>query len=336
MHEAIAKEVRDDPSILAELQTKALPPRYTDHILVRRARAENKPLPVSIAIYLDGVRCTAPLAGRSDSILGIWSYNLISQKRHLIVSLRTLDLCRSGCGGWCSIYPFMECLKWSLAALFQGKRPASRHDSTPFTVGDSLLELLLSEGEDLGITAAFIWCKGDWSEVSHTLGLPSVNSYHGPRACCGLKQDALHDDYDTMECQPAAFSYDAMCAICEIIITVSTEAERSALLSALHFIKTKTNTSRSGRVLKHAVQVSGVSLEAGDRLEPSAGLWDIMLLDSKRLPLVVTFWRAHYDIATDVPIPSTIAIRSSVRSLARIQRTCSPLIPSTRLILAQS
>ena len=113
--------------------------------------------------------------------------------------------------------------------------------------------------------------------------------------CCGLVQDACHDDYDTIEFQPAAISYDAMCANCEIIITVSTEAERSALLSALHFIKTKTNTSRSGRVLKHAVQVSGVSLEAGDRLEPSAGLWDIMLLDSKRLPLVVTFWRAHYD-----------------------------------------
>ena len=30
-------------------------------------------------------------------------------------------------------------------------------------------------------------------------------------------------------------------------------------------------------------------------VEPSAGLGDIMLLYSKRLPLVVTFWRAHYD-----------------------------------------
>ena len=292
LHECIAREVRGDPSIMERAHRRPWPPCYNNHPLVRKARDANSPLPLPLFLYLDGVRYTAPLAGRSDSILGIWAYNAVTNKRHLLICLRVLDYCRCGCRGWCTIYPAMLCLKWSLVALASGKRPRVKHNSTPFVPGEALWELLQQEGEDLGVTAALVWVKGDWSEVSHTLGLPSVVSHNCPCPFCRLKQPELHDAYAFMDFPPMAASYEAACGACEVKISIRDEIERATIIAAMEFIKTQ---KISGRLIKTQITVRGVTLRSGDRLDPSPTLDDIMCFDTKTLPFEATFWRCHRD-----------------------------------------
>ena len=44
-------------------------PAYKDHELVKAACAKGEQRPLPLGIYLDGVRVTAPLAGRYDSVI---------------------------------------------------------------------------------------------------------------------------------------------------------------------------------------------------------------------------------------------------------------------------
>ena len=90
-HESLAKEVRMDPSILDKAQELEWPPCYHEQPLVQLARNNGERLPLPLVLYLDGVRYTALQAGRSDSILGIWAFNAVTNKRHLLISLRTND-----------------------------------------------------------------------------------------------------------------------------------------------------------------------------------------------------------------------------------------------------
>ena len=213
LHECIARGVRNDPDILNAVETRAWPPCYNEHVVVRNARLEGRPLPLPLFLYLNAVRYTAPLAGRSDSILGIWAYNAVSNKHHLLVSIRVLDFCRCGCQGWCTLFPVLLSVYWMLKALSLGKRPTARHDSSAFKSGESLLELLLQEGSPLGCTAACCWVKGDWSEASHTLALPSVVSMHSPCPFCSLGQCALHDNYTSMHFPPRGEGYHDACTV---------------------------------------------------------------------------------------------------------------------------
>ena len=100
LHEALAKEVHEDRSILEEVKCGQWPRQYWRHPVVVRALERGLPLPLPLAIYLDGVRFTAPLVGRSDTILGLWGRNVITNKRHYLMSLRSLDYCQCGCRGW--------------------------------------------------------------------------------------------------------------------------------------------------------------------------------------------------------------------------------------------
>ena len=74
LHEAIARETKHDPHIVEAVPSMEWPSEFLEHPLVVEARSRGKPWPIPLAIYLDGVRFTAPLAGRSDSILGVWAY----------------------------------------------------------------------------------------------------------------------------------------------------------------------------------------------------------------------------------------------------------------------
>ena len=104
LHEAIASEIREDPSIMDRVQEHEWPRLYWESPTVIDAQARGERLPLPIILYLDGVRFTAPLVGRSDSILGIWGFNAITQRRHYLFSLRTQDFCRCGCRGWCTLW----------------------------------------------------------------------------------------------------------------------------------------------------------------------------------------------------------------------------------------
>ena len=86
-----------------------------------------------------------------------------------------------------------------------------------------------------------------------------------------------------------------MPAQCELIVVVSSQAERSALLEALVFAKELAGVKRGGRMVKHAIAVGGIQLQPGDRLEPSPTLTDVTFLDSRPLPVTIIFWRTHRD-----------------------------------------
>ena len=176
--------------------------------------------------------------------MGIWAFNAITQKRHYIVGLRVLDFCRCGCGGWCTLYPVMLMLHWSLISLKLGERPAMKHNHKSFEQGDALLELLHQEGTSLGVTAAICWIKGDWAEFCHSLGLPSVSSFNSPSPYSTLTKKQLHEHYESMSFPARADSYDIACRACEITVTVNTEEDRMSILAVLHYAKQYSRVKR--------------------------------------------------------------------------------------------
>ena len=91
-------EIDGRPSWSSELRDYVadLPPAYTEHVVTQRD-ATVKPIP--LALYFDGVQFAT-----RNSILGFWIVNLVSQRRHLVASLRKGSLCRCGCQGWCSLW----------------------------------------------------------------------------------------------------------------------------------------------------------------------------------------------------------------------------------------
>eukprot|EP00959_Pyramimonas_sp_CCMP1952_P329008 6888025-Pyramimonas_sp.AAC.1 len=87
--------LRDELDRLADADNSiAQLPVYMNHPVVLRAKAENRPLPLPLAYYLDGVQFRQPAAGRNDSVLGVWCINLLSRRRHLISCLRSSDSCQ--------------------------------------------------------------------------------------------------------------------------------------------------------------------------------------------------------------------------------------------------
>ena len=198
IHEAVAREIRADPTILEKIKEQTWPPAYEENPAVQKARENGTQLPVPLALYLDGVRYTSNLAGRADSVIGFWIYTPVTEKRHYIMSLRAADLCDCGCHGWCTLYPTMVALAWSLRALLAGQRPATRHDGSPWDPNEPLEKIRNEFGTDLP-QAVLVWLKGDWAEVHHSLGLPSVNSHHCPCPYCTAQKPEFHVQYRDLD-----------------------------------------------------------------------------------------------------------------------------------------
>ena len=225
-HESVAAELRETPLPAAWPE---LPPAYHDHPVTRDCAARGQQPPVPVAVYIDGVRYSAPGAGRSDSIIGYWIVNLLSQRRHLVAAVRSLDQCRCGCRGWCSTQPLLQVLAWSLQALADGRRPSCRHDGTAFEVDDPCQKALDTSGAALP-RAALIWVKGDWAEMSHTLALQPVTCKHAPCPFCTATGPQLHVGYKAISAASLPWGcrqcgdYEAGCAACEIVVTICGEA----------------------------------------------------------------------------------------------------------------
>ena len=136
---------------------------YKSHPKVKASIDNDDPLPLPLAIYLDAVAFSSALAGRSDSILGLWVINLISDKRHMFCVVRLLDMCRCGCKGWCTLFPLLFTLQWELIALQSGAPPLCRHDLSAWDLGDAMGDM-----EFFSFICVLIWIKGDWAEFAHT------------------------------------------------------------------------------------------------------------------------------------------------------------------------
>eukprot|EP00969_Alexandrium_andersonii_P110844 4892395-Alexandrium_andersonii.AAC.1 len=91
-----------------------------------KAAGEGPPC-MPIALYLDGIQ-----TARHETSVGFYCYNMLTGNRQLCALLRKSEICQCGCRGWCSIYPIMLFLSWSVAAMKAGIFPTSRHDGSDF------------------------------------------------------------------------------------------------------------------------------------------------------------------------------------------------------------
>ena len=265
-------------------------PTYIDHPLVQTARRQGLPKPIPLALYVDAVRYTAPLAGRSDSILGFWMVNLLTNKRHVLAVLRTSDFCACGCRAWCTLYPVLAAISWMFAAFATGVSPSHRHDGAPWAVGDALGVVTPLR------TAVLLWIKGDWAEHNHTLGLSPWSTWANPCAFCRGIRDAIHMHYRSCSLTSLPWQdredgdYDRNCARCEIRVVVRDAEARNSIIrdGRLAYMKGKQG---KGRTLTSALPAFG--LLVGDRLEPSVTLQDVSKLESLDMdtPIELTFWR---------------------------------------------
>ena len=303
VHETIAAEINEEPAIKQRAAAMVWPPCYHEHPLVIAAASAGRPPPIPLALYCDGVRYTAPLAGRTGSIVGFWAVNLVTQKRHLLAAVRSADACRCGCHGWCSTAPILHALAWGFRALAEGVRPDTRHDDLPWEPEDPLVLLRNEHGPALGFQGVLIWCKGDWGEVGHTLGLRQVTTKWAPCPFCRSTQACLHTGYRSASIHelpwPARTSgeYEATCGACETTVMVETREARDKILAKLAY---KKGDQGRGRTLVADVEVISKSgsrrtvLRARSRLEPSASLLDVGDFDNMEPPFKATFWLSQF------------------------------------------
>lgn len=286
-HEQLAKEWRESPELDEKLAalTRAgiLPPAYHEHPVVREAAAAGRNA-VPIAIYLDGVPHTL-----TDSVLGWWAVNLVSGRRHLFGLLRKSLACHCGCRGWCSLWPFFKVAVWSLRALAAGLYPESRHNGASWETTDKFRQEL--SGQSLGVVAACLYVKGDWSEYSSSLGFPAWNDGYRPCfECNGFGEDLFCPLGNSMSGlrwrENGPSDYYTACNRCTKSVLVQTPEAHTALVRTLRYDKRPSGLR--GRVLSEGVQEC--QLRAGMRLEPSDEVQDIGKFEELATPFTACFW----------------------------------------------
>lgn len=296
-HERLADELRETPGILKEVANTRWPRCYEEHPLVLGARREGLPDPLPLAVYTDGVRYGSQIAGRSDSVWGVWVVNLVTHKRHLVTALRSSLLCRCGCKGWCSVAPIWEYVAWGFRSLAAGVRPPTRYNGELFDAEHPLAQAAAEKGASYEFQAVLLWVKGDWAEASKTLGLASVSSANCMCPFCVATNEDAYSSYEGISrdelpwAERAHESYQVECTRCERVLQLREERDRQLILAQgeLHYSKGK----RGGRILR--CPVPSLGLEAGMALKPSQGLLDIADFEDKQLPLRVVFWKSHED-----------------------------------------
>ena len=237
-HEVVAKEVAEDPSILqlvAAGQGQAeWAQAYRRHPVVQAAGPAGGVVP--LALYIDGVPYS-----KADTFLGIWVYNLVTYKRHLVCVLRKSRLCACGCRKWCSLWEVFRWLAWSFGALATGLHPAARHDARPWDFADHDREV--AAGSPLGVRGALVLLKGDWAEFCLSFGFPTWTSNSAPCLfCCSSKGELYKVAGLTGRTFPHALKtaagYLAACEGAEKWVLL-TQADHAALLPLLAYDRRK-------------------------------------------------------------------------------------------------
>ena len=147
----------------------------------------------------------------------------------------------------------------------------------------------------LGLWGLCKWFKADLGENQHTLGLPTVTTYHCPCPWCALRSDQLPTAFRSVSirrpCPSRRSTYEQWCRACEVPVLVTTEEVRTLLLGRL-----EERGRPHGWGLTVARNVPALHLRIGDTLVPSAGLRTPKHLAFCRIPTTVMFWRRHFDV----------------------------------------
>ena len=286
-HETVMRDAEQDPSLCTKLRDmldcNALPPAYTEHVVVQQNRLGSV-LPV--AIYMDGVPYS-----NTDGVWGIWIINMVNMRRFLVGLIRKRITCRCGCKGWCTSFAVLSVLRWCLTSLAAGVYPSSRHDGTAWQTTDSMREQLA--GKAMQFKAAVVYILGDWAEFCERLGFPTWQSSLRPCFCCSASGQHLYQTSGVSVLgAPWHVNTDAdfadACKKCEIMVYLSKETHKQ-VCDALFYDKRR--DGNRGRCL--SIDIPGLGLKAGDRLEPSQSLPDIgrTFDECANFPVMVFFWR---------------------------------------------
>ena len=291
-HEVLHNEVVGDPSLAAKLDAaivaETLAPVYFEHPLVVEAQSRGIQAH-GYDMYLDGVPTT-----KRDGVIGIWVSLLVSVKRHLCVAIQKSRLCRCGCRGWCTLWPILNLLGWSVEALADSLFPNGRPDKLPWLDSDS--ERMIWAATQLALLGVCIYVKGDWAEFAYTMALASWATAGYPCfECFALRSEWMRDlELDAMSYPFQLVTqddYDAACGACEHYVTVVSQEMHHALSRILMYDNRDDTRGAHGRAL--TVDFPALGLLRGDRLEPFELLQDVGLgfdmLDE--FPVQVLFWR---------------------------------------------
>ncbi len=196
-----------------------------------------------MAVCINGV----PFAQR-DGLLGLWCCNLVSQARHLLLTLRKSQLCRCGCLTWCSLHTMWAFMAWSFQALANGQWPLQRHDGLPFGAEGTADEQRRSKAGLPLMKCALLHIKGYWAEIVHTFGFCGWSHVLHPCFCYWSTKDQLELVGATSTCSgpftcksPTDF-IDA-CTYWERLVTVADRYQHAALSGLLFYDKRRPESS---------------------------------------------------------------------------------------------
>ncbi|CAK0808811.1 unnamed protein product, partial [Prorocentrum cordatum] len=167
------------------------------------------------------------------------------------------------------------------------RRPQRTIKDVPISlVYESLLEELTSDNKTFELLDA-----GPGQATESVLDLPVYQNHRGVIQARRNKERLP---------VPLGFYLDgvnyraqAACKMCEVHVRLTSLSSRKALVRALKW--RKGGVGVGGRVVDYDLEVAGVHLQAGDRLEPSKEVLDVAALERLPLPRNVVFWRARRD-----------------------------------------
>lgn len=285
-HVGLSEELHMNPDIKLRCQdnefVRSLPRIYHEHPAVRTARPSEPVL--ALSLYVDGVQFS-----RTDSVIGFFCYNIASGIRHLCATLRKSELCSCGCRGWCSIFPILAMLRWSVVAMLSGRHPDAMPCGSDWD-DEHVIEKSFA-GQRLGWTGAVLFMKADWSENVTTMGMPSWSAEDN---CCPMCRCSRHD-WDQFQglspnsvpwAEKTTQDFENACIDCEFFRDV-TDADFPSLRGTMFFDRRK--HGNRGRCMSE--DFPRMNLVKGDRLEPHLAMQHTMAFDMLPRPFRVKFWR---------------------------------------------
>ena len=191
-YESIAAEIRKNPGILDKVKYDAMPPVYQQNKIVQDSIREGRRLPLPLALYTDGVAYTSAISGRADTVTGFSIVNVVTERRHLVCSLRSRLHCRCGCRGWCTVWQVLEYVAWLFDIIRHGVRPDTTHDGLDPGPDSVISKCKRKFGADLGYSGMLMWVRGDWMDAAKTHGLPNVSSNVQPCPFCCAESSTMY------------------------------------------------------------------------------------------------------------------------------------------------
>ena len=292
-HEMLQVEMQHEDMEALQSQWQA-PPNFQEHPVVKKAAETGVGPVIPISLFIDGVAYA-----KRDSLLCVTVQNLWTGHRFVICALRKRILCKCGCKGWDTLHAMFLWLRWALNVLATGCHPERRHDGDPWEA-DVDVQRLAAAGQRLPFLAAVAQLRADWAEIAHTMAVPQWSSHSQPCFLCRATDETAkvrlaECDFQSMVWElKTGESYEAACSACEIWVDPLSKEDGlqlRELLEADH----RPDGAR-GFALQKAFPK--LMLKKGDRLEPTADLWDTQQFFEGDPPSRVLFWRRAAETAT--------------------------------------